>query len=473
MTEEIRLNYHEVDFIVPAQRFNFRFSYVTKQGLSFIREFVLRLVQLAPMKPSQIATYLGLNKLEVNEAIGDLMDKGDLVFNEQGLVQLTQQSAGYFEGIGKLPKTNSIQETGAALSFELCGFNCIGNKRSSGGWHAGIKLSVDNKKLSETEGLAKSNFQRNFYQLLDNDYLKGVRTEGSERPSIYTIDSVSKLTQDPMRLTTYFAIDQEGKAIEREDFDNLDDSSEVHEAITIALNQSQKGQNIQEIGLAMKSFGDTWTKDIFNSNSIDIAALGHRYAEALLDDKKEIPFVGPIYAGNNWEHIRKILKGLPTSFMNSKEKAAKQLTWIAPSDAFWGKNKKLEFCFNEIEQAQLTQEKNPQRIYTPSIFLPLTDITDRRTIGAWKNEFRKGSNNLHGLIEGFLGGSVEVVVLEGTFAVVCYHVSSPETHPVSIPVGFITTDLKLINTISNIAQDYIGGSSSFNKKHNLGLLEKL
>lgn len=473
MTEEIRLNYHEIDFIVPAQRFNFRFSYVTKQGLSFIREFVLRLVQLAPMKPSQIATYLGLNKLEVNEAISDLMDKGDLVFNEQGLVQLTQQSTSYFESIGKPPKTNSIQETGVALSFELCGFNCIGNKRSSGGWHTGIKLSVDNKKLSETEGLAKSNFQRNFYQLLDNDYLKGVRTEGSERPSIYTIDSVSKLTQDPMRLTTYFAIDQEGKAIEREDFDNLDDSSEVHEAITIALNQSQKGQNIQEIALAMKSFGDTWTKDIFNSNSIDIAALGHRYAEALLDDKKEIPFVGPIYAGNNWEHIRKILNSLSASFMKSKEKAVKQLTWIAPSDVFWGKSKKIEFCFNEIEQAQLTQEKNPQRIYTPSIFLPLSDITDRRTIRSWKNEFRKCSNNLHGLIEGFLGGSVEVIVLEKTFAVVCYHVSRPETHPVSIPVGFITTDLKLINTISDITQDYIGGSSSFNKKHNLGLLDRL
>lgn len=91
---------------------------------------------------------MSLNKLKVNEAIGDLMDKGDLVFNEQGLVQFTQQSAGYFEGIGKPPKTNSIQEIGSALSFELCGFNCIGNKRSLGGWHAGIKLSVDKKKLS-------------------------------------------------------------------------------------------------------------------------------------------------------------------------------------------------------------------------------------------------------------------------------------------------------------------------------------
>lgn len=166
MTEEIRLNYHEVDFIVPAQRFNFRFSYVTKQGLSFIREFVLRLVQLAPMKPSQIATYLGLNKLEVNEAIGDLMDKGDLVFNEQGLVQLTQQSAGYFEGIGKLPKTNSIQETGAALSFELCGFNCIGNKRSSGGWHAGIKLSVDNKKTFRNRRVSKVKLSKEFLSII-------------------------------------------------------------------------------------------------------------------------------------------------------------------------------------------------------------------------------------------------------------------------------------------------------------------
>lgn len=247
----------------------------------------------------------------------------------------------------------------------------------------------------------------------------------------------------------------------------------MHEAITTSLNQSQKGQNIQEIGLAMKSFGDTWTKDIFNSNSIDIAALGHRYAEALTDSKKEIPFVGPIYADNNWEHIKKLLKALPETYKKSKGKAVKQLTWIAPSDGFWGKSKKLVFCFNEIEQAQLTKDKNPQRIYTPSIYLPLSDIADRRAIGGWKNDFKNGSNNLYGLIEGFLGGSVEVIVLDGTFAVVCYHISRPETHPVSIPVGFITTDLKLINRISDIAQDYLESSSSFNKKHNLGLLDKL
>lgn len=473
MTTEIKLNYHEIDFIVPTQRFNFRFSYVTKQGLSFIREFVLRLVQLAPMSPMQIANYLGLNKLEVNEAISDLMDKGDLSFNNLGLVQLTPQSAGYFDGIGKPPKTSSIQDTGATLSFELCGFNCIGNKRSSGGWHAGIKLTIDNKKLSDTESLAKSIFQNSFYQLLDNDYLKGVKAEEGERPSIYTIDSVTKLTQDPMRLTCYFSLDQDGKPIEREDFELLDNSSKVHEAITVSLNQEQKGVNIKEIASAMKIFGDSWTKEIFNNNSIDIEALGHRYAEALLDDSKPMPIVGPIYSWNNWQNISKHLQSLSEKHKKSKNKLVKKLTWIAPSDSFWGRSQKLELCLNEIEQTQFTKEENPQRIFTPSIYLPLSDVTDRRAIGRWKSDLKKGSHNLYGLLEGFLGGSVEVLILDDSFAVVCYHLSRPETHPVSIPVGFVTSNLKLINTISEIAMSYIDGSSSFNNRHNVGLLEKL
>lgn len=473
MKEEIKLNYHEVDFIVPTQRFNFQFSYVTKQGLSFIREFVLRLVQLSPMKPIQIATYLGLNKLEVNEAISDLMDKGDLSFNDLGLVQLTSQSAGYFEGIGKPPKTSSIQETGATLSFELCGFNCVGNRRVHDGWQTGIKINIDNKKLSQTEELSKSIFQKNFYQLLDNDYLKGVKEQEGERPSIYTIDVVTKLTQDPMRLTSFFSLDQDGKAIERDDFEVLDDSSKVHEAITSSLNQSQKGENISEIAKAMKALGDTWTKEIFNSCSIDVAVLGRRYAEALVDVNKPIPFVGPIYSHSNWELVNKHLHGLSETYKKSKDKAVKQLTWIAPSDSFWGKSRKLETCMNELEQAQLTKEENPQRLFTPSIFLPLSDVTDRSAIGNWKSDLKRGSNNLYGLLEGFLDGSVEVLILEDTFAVVCYHISRPDTHPVSIPVGFVTSNLKLINAITEIAYDYIEGSSSFNNKHNLGLLEKL
>jgi len=45
MISDNKVTYHEVDFLLPAQRFNIQFSYVSQKGLPFIREFVLRLVQ--------------------------------------------------------------------------------------------------------------------------------------------------------------------------------------------------------------------------------------------------------------------------------------------------------------------------------------------------------------------------------------------------------------------------------------------
>lgn len=111
MYEDLKLPYNEVDFIVPIHRFNFQYSYVTKERLSFVREFILRIVQLAPLKPHQIATYIGLDTSELKEALSDLIEKGELQISDSGDVILTPKSEGYFEGLGKLPKSSSIMET--------------------------------------------------------------------------------------------------------------------------------------------------------------------------------------------------------------------------------------------------------------------------------------------------------------------------------------------------------------------------
>ena len=70
--------YHEIDFLLPAQRFNINFSYITQKGLPFVREFVLRLIHLAPMSMSQVATFFGFTRKEVQEAIDDLVERGEV-----------------------------------------------------------------------------------------------------------------------------------------------------------------------------------------------------------------------------------------------------------------------------------------------------------------------------------------------------------------------------------------------------------
>ncbi|EMW0832004.1 hypothetical protein AAEK53_004830 [Klebsiella aerogenes] len=473
MSEQIRLSYHEMDFLVPVHRFNIQFSYVTKQGLSFIREFVLRLVQLAPMKPSQIATYIGLNKDEVDEAISDLMDKGDLRFNTHGSVELTPQSTGYFDSIGSPPKTSSIQETGTTLSFELCGFNCIGNKRTFDRWKQGIELHVDNKLLSCSENLAKEKFQKDFYKYLDKGYLKGVRTEGTDRPSIYTMDAVNKLTKDALRLTCKFYVDVDGRPIEREDFDLLDDSADIHEMITKSLGHNKRPSNISMIATAMANFEDTWTKKVFNDLSISPASFAIASAESLANLQKPKILAGPLYSNSNWSFISSKIQKYITNRTTSEDKKTKQLVWLAPSDPYWGKSSQIIDCLSELEILQLTTGKNPERVFTPKLYLPLSSPADRRTLSKLVYDFRESANLNYGVAEGFMDGNVEVLYLENEFIVVFYHINFPESLPVTLPVGFITEDKKILNKISKLVEEYIDSSSSHDKPHNFGLLKNL
>ena len=84
MSIDNKMTYQEVDFLLPAQRFNIQFSYVSQKGLPFIREFVLRLIHLAPMSKSQISIYFGLSRLETEEAVSDLVQRGELTLSEDG-----------------------------------------------------------------------------------------------------------------------------------------------------------------------------------------------------------------------------------------------------------------------------------------------------------------------------------------------------------------------------------------------------
>lgn len=101
--------YHEIDFLLPAQRFNINFSYITQKGLSFVREFVLRLVHLAPMTKSQIATFFGFSRKEIEEAIEDLVERDELMLTEGGLLTLTEKSSGYFTEIGEVPRLSLLR----------------------------------------------------------------------------------------------------------------------------------------------------------------------------------------------------------------------------------------------------------------------------------------------------------------------------------------------------------------------------
>lgn len=473
MNEKLKIAYHEVDFLLPTHRFDIRFTYVTKKGLPFIREFVLRLVHISPMKLVDIANYFGLSLREVDEAITDLVGKGDLEFSEKGLIELTQKSRGYFVGLGSTPLVSSLMESGGAFAFELASFNCVGRKRTNEKRTSGLWLDVPNETAANSERIAKKKFQEKFHKLQEQGFWEHKSYEGDTgRPSIYTMESVRKLGQEPLRLTSYLSIDPEGVPVERNDFEALDDSSVVQELVTDALASARKPVNFKQVAHAMVALEDQKTRTLFNDHSVDIAKLLAAQQSGKMNDGEWIPFLGPLYSKGNWELISEYLEMQLAAIKKAKGEPS-DLLWVAPSDGFWGQSLRTSSCFSELVDRSASKGKKPTKLCNPKLYLPVQDASDRGAIGRWKQEFSYYEKEVHGLVEGFLDGNVEVLILPGYLAVVCYHISWPGRLPASFPIGFITTDRTRVSLVDKLVKEYVGGMIAFETPRDLGEIKKI
>ncbi len=451
-----KVTYHEIDFLIPAQRFNIQFSYVSQKGLPFIREFVLRLVHVAPMSKAQISTFFGLSRNETDEAIGDLVIRGELTLSADGRLTLTGKSSGYFSTIGEMPQLSTVQDSGATLSFDLATFSCFSNEYIKDKWKSGLVINVDNCNISRSEKLIEKHFQLQFNQILDKGYMPHLHGQNEkDRPSVYTVNSVNKLRQLPLRLKTHFQIDNDGKAVERDDYEALNRSGSVHELITIELDRLSMPNNSMSILKSMMVLGDEETMKLFDSrtNLINPKYLEDIHALEEYSKSGRTTFIGPIYNRDNWEKLQKVLAPVLLSRIKGKtDKGSSLFTWVAPSDPYWAKSDRFVSSLSDFLGKASTKDK---KLYQPVIYVPLSDENDFRSARQWKNEFEQYQKYVKGLVEGFLDGNVEVLHLEDELVVVIYHFTHPESLPVTLPLGFISTNKEMVSKIGKEVANYI------------------
>ena len=465
--------YHEIDFLLPAQRFNINFSYITQKGLPFVREFVLRLIHLAPMSMSQVATFFGFTRKEVQEAIDDLVERGELTLSENGRLTLTEKSSGYFTELGEVPRLSLLRDSTACLSFDLATFSCLGKDNSSEKSKAGISIKVDDENASCSETQVEKHFQRQFHEILQKGFLsRSLTQDEKDSPTVYTVNSVNKIKQMPVRLPVQFKVDTDGRSVEREDFEKLKNSDYVHERISLELDRLGRPSNFGEIAKAMLDIGDGETLKLFDSKGSSVSL---QFFEDLArleanSQKKRTTFLGPIYSSANWGLLQKHLAPIIKARRESKADVGQTpFLWLAPSDPYWGKSSNVQVRVSEILSMASTKEK---RLYSPAIYLPVSGPDDQKTARQWKWEFDPNTDKVHGLIEGFLGGNVEVMHFEGEFVAVVYHVSLPDSYPVSLPIGFISADKDVVSSVGRLVTTYLEGSSGFERPNDCGLLSR-
>lgn len=466
--------YHEIDFLLPAQRFNINFSYITEKGLPFVQEFVLRLIHLAPMSMSQVATFFGFSRKEVQEAIDDLVERGELTLSENGRLTLTEKSSSYFTELGEVPRLSLLRDSTACLSFDLATFSCLGKDKFSDKWKAGIPIKVDDENASCSQTHVRKHFQRQFHEIFQKGFLSTALTQDDkDSPNVYTVNSVNKIKQMPVRLPVRFKVDEDGRNVEREDFENLKSSDYVHAQISLELDNRARPSNFGEIAKIMVEIGDGDTLKLFDSKGSSVSLQFFEDLAKLESNsqKKRTTFIGPIYSSENWKLLQTHLAPLIKSRQESKSDVGQTpFLWVAPSDPYWGVSSSLQVRVSQIFEQASTKDK---KLYSPTIYLPVGGPDDHRTARQWKREFEPNTSMVRGLIEGFLGGSVEVLHFEGEFVAVVYHVSLPDSYPVSFPIGFISAEKDIVSNVGRLVTTYLGGSAGFEIPNDCGLISQM
>ena len=426
------------------------------------------------MSMSQVAIFFGFSRKEVQEAIDDLVERGELTLSENGRLTLTEKSSSYFTELGEVPRLSLLRDSTACLSFDLATFSCLGKDNFSEKWKAGISIKVNDENASCSQTHVEKHFQRQFHEILQKGFLSRALTQDEkDSPSVYTVNSVNKIKQMPVRLPVQFKVDEDGRNVEREDFDKLKSSDYVHEQISLELDRMARANNFGEIAKTMIEIGDGETLKIFDSKGSSVSL---QFFEDLVklesnSQKRRTTFIGPIYSSANWELVQKHLAPIIKARRESKADVGQTpFLWVAPSDPYWGKSSSLQVRVSELLDMASTKEK---RLYSPTIYLPVSGPDDQRSARQWKREFEPNTEKIRGLVEGFFDGSVEVLLFEDEFVVVVYHVSLRDSYPVSFPVGFISAEQDVVSSVGRILKAYVDGNSGFEQPNDCGLITKI
>ena len=469
--ENFKATFNEIDFILLSYRYNIQFSYATKKGLPFIREYILRLVQLGSISPNHIASYFGLNEREAKEAISDLIRREELRYNEHDQIELTEKSAGYFESLGSSLNVSELRSTGANLGFELTSLTCVStkNKRLRKVWTQGFRLDVASNKLANRDRLVSKAFQRHFQDLVEDGHMDHVKDQGGSKPNIYKVESLKQIGTDPVRLKLKFEMDIDGVAIETDDIENLKDSTEALELVASVINNYSRRDNHLDILNAVEILKDAHTSKLFSSTGVKIDEFIHLKASDVSNKGTHIPFIGPLYSHENWTIFTELLEKEKKHIVSQHQDGVADLKWLIPSNPFWGKNDQVKSCFSELANGIKATGKKAKTLYDLKILAPLASFDDRREKSNWLHELGFVKKNLHGYVGGYLDGAVEVVLLENRLVAVTYYLSMPESYRVPVPIGFISTDQGVINTIAHSLDGYLSELHGDSRK-NLGAL---
>ena len=470
MNADTKIPFERLDFALPIQRFRIEYSLVEKNAVPFVREFVLRLLWLSKMTLGELAAFMGFTQKEARVAVTQLFELNEVSIGEDGRLDLTHKAKAYFRNSADgSPRIAQLIDRRDTFRFELVSFGYVTKNKGSEDWRFSIKLEPDMEKRSRSAVFARKSFQRYFYEIYHAGDIERFGKEGNEIPDIYKISDVSPQREDYVKIPQTLYLNVQSGEVERSEIEGFDEQDEIIGKITDAILSHRKSDNLASVSRAMEELGGHSLLDCLSKDGVDVPKflLGALNEPEAAGTTRRM--FGSLQLASNWDRVVGLFKKHGQLASKKTGSGTDEVTWLVPSSPFWGRTDKIQECISTVLGLS-SDPKSNQKLFDLSLKLPLHGKEDRAA-KRWLSEFRDFRQVLHGYVEGYCQGDVELIIYPGCFAVVLFHVVPPGPW-VPIPMGFLTEDKNLVSRIEQSLGDYLSDLSSDDGVKDLGKIAR-
>ena len=448
----MRIQLNKVCFGLPMKSFFMDYTVSKKRELPVVKEFVIRLIySLTSTTLDTIQGYFGLTSREILAIVDDLQEE-NLIEWEDGKVKLTYYAMSKFtEEDGNLrPTFFEVTDETSSVEFELYSFRMLSSDvRRSGTQDFTISLNLPDECYGNQLNKAQNSFDTNFNLFRELVLKEDVFSEIKE---LYKINQVSDRYDSTLPLEVEYFVDTDSPHILKMEYvsntvDEWDEDksffSLMDSTIEVGARKDQHGSFNDYLDASSDPLLVQYWDD--NARTLNLKALINHYENGLtkLNDDTFM-LLGNFYTESNREILAARLESI---FKDKPENSG--LIWLTNSESkTWGKTTNLSKLVDEIYNLFDKRKRNSKVVLGVA-------CESRQESMAIRNNFWKLSNaELMDLPAKFGGEDAEFMIIPGLMVASLFHLQLNDQRDISLPVGYVTFEPKLVSEVSNKLQDW-------------------
>jgi hypothetical protein len=341
------------------------------------------------------------------------------------------------------PRFFDVEDRIDSVTFDLLNFKLVSDSSSGSVSPNNMEIPLPDRAMGNLTEKAKSAFDQQFNNFLEK--AKGIDTY-TDATELYKINQVYNKRDTLLPVSVQYVVTAESPlkpTIKYADewMNEWDDDKSVYASIceqsdSLPISQQNLTDSIKQY---IELTNDPILLNFLQDNKFDFCAALTAYENNKgIFELETRMIVGNLYSDQNSELIHSLLD---YRFGDKGKLPSKGILWnIEPSDKIWGRCPELESFISSLEQ-RLDERRHPVKTV---LAVPVSSVPE-----AFKVRDRYGIRGckFQGMNKSIGNSQTEILIIPGALVACTFHFLFEHHYPLTLPIGFVTTDEKRVERI--------------------------